>query len=94
MKVHLRYYSIVRDATDRKVETIELEEDSRIRDLLNILVNRYGETLRVYLYNDGAIRTDYLMITVNDVDTMSLNKYDTILHDGDTVMLLPPIGGG
>jgi molybdopterin synthase sulfur carrier subunit len=94
MKVHVKYYAMVRNATGKKEETIELDNGSKVRDLLNIIVNRYGEALRRYLYSGEAQRIDYLMITVNDVNTMSLNKHDTILHDGDTVMLLPPIGGG
>jgi molybdopterin synthase sulfur carrier subunit len=94
MKVQVKYYAMVRDATGITSEIVELDNGLRIQDLLRTLAIRYGEKLRRYIYGREDEIEEYLMITVNDVDIMSLNKYETVLHDGDTVLFIPPIGGG
>ncbi|MCW4051148.1 MAG: MoaD/ThiS family protein [Candidatus Bathyarchaeota archaeon] len=92
--VNIRYYSMARDATGRKLEQVELPEGSTMRSLIHRLVENHGDELDRYVYDqDGELR-DYLMYSVNDIDIVSLDGYDTLLSDGDTVLVLPPIGGG
>lgn len=94
MEVELRYYAMVRDAAGKRAETLSLPEGSTVRDLITRLVSLYGEKLRGYVYDDEERILDYLMFSVNEQDIRSLDGYETVLRDGDRVLVMPPIGGG
>jgi len=94
LEVELRYYAMVRDAAGKSAETLSLHEGATVKDLIDRLVGLYGEQLRGYLYDDDGGLLDILMFSVNEQDIRSLNGYDTVLRDGDRVLVMPPIGGG
>jgi len=94
LEVELRYYAMVRDAAGKRAETLSLPEGSTVRDLITRLVSLYGEKLRGYVYDDEERILDYLMFSVNEQDIRSLDGYETVLRDGDRVLVMPPIGGG
>ena len=94
MKVELRYYAMVRDAAGKRAETLSMQEGSTVVDLIDRLIALYGEPLRVYLYDEDGEHLNYLMFSVNEQDIRSLDGYETVLRDGDKVLVMPPIGGG
>lgn len=94
MEVELRYYAMVRDAAGKRAETLSLPEGATALDLIDRLVELYGDTFRGYVYDDDGRLLDYLMFSVNEQDIRSLDGYDTVLRDGDKVLVMPPIGGG
>ena len=94
MEVELRYYAMVRDAAGKRDETMSLPEGATVMDLINHLIGLYGDRFRGYVYDDEGRLIDYLMFSVNEVDIRSLNGFDTVLRDGDRVLVMPPIGGG
>ena len=94
MEVELRYYAMVRDAAGKRDETMSLPEGATVMDLINHLIGLFGDRFRGYLYDDEGRLIDYLMFSVNEVDIRSLNGFDTVLRDGDRVLVMPPIGGG
>lgn len=94
MEVELRYYAMVRDAAGKRDETLSLPEGAAVMDLINHLIGLYGDGFRGYVYDDDGRPLDYLMFSVNEVDVRSLDGFDTVLRDGDRVLVMPPIGGG
>ena len=94
MEVELRYYAMVRDAAGKRSETLALPDGATVMDLINHLIGLFGDRFRGYLYDDEGRLIDYLMFSVNEVDIRSLNGFDTVLRDGDRVLVMPPIGGG
>ncbi len=94
MEVELRYYAMVRDAAGKRAETLSLPEGATVLDLIDRLVGLYGEKFRGYVFDDEGRLLDYLMFSVNEQDIRSLDGYDTVLRDGDRVLVMPPIGGG
>jgi len=94
LEIELRYYAMVRDAAGKRAETLSLHEGATVKDLIDRLVGLYGEQLRGYLYDEDGRHLDYLMFSVNEQDMRSLDGYDTVLMDGDRVLVMPPIGGG
>ena len=93
MRVQVRYYAMARDAVGKRDEDITLPEDSTVLDLINVLIWLYGLAFRGLVYDGGRL-LDYLMFSVNDVDIRGLHGFETTLRDGDTVRVMPPIGGG
>ena len=94
MEVELRYYAMVRDAAGKSAETLSLHEGATVKNLIDRLVGLYGDRLRGYLYGEDGRLLDILMFSINEQDMRSLDGYDTILRDGDRVLVMPPIGGG
>lgn len=94
MRVQIRYYAMARDAAGKRDEDVTLPEGSTVLDLVNVLIRLYGPAFKGLVYDDGGRLLDYLMFSVNDVDIMGLEGFETTLRDGDTVRVMPPIGGG
>lgn len=94
MEVELRYYAMVRDAAGKRDETLSLPGGATVMDLINRLIGLYGDPFRGYVYDDEGRLLDYLMFSVNGADIRSLDGFDTVLRDGDRVLVMPPIGGG
>jgi molybdopterin synthase sulfur carrier subunit len=94
LEVELRYYAMVRDAAGKRAEILSLPEGATVMDLIDRLIGLYGEPLKGYLYDEDGGLLDYLMFSVNKQDIRSLDGYNTVLRDGDRVLVMPPIGGG
>ena len=93
MRVSVKYFGPVYEATGVREEQVHLPEKSNIEELLVLLDERYGK-LHDYLFNEEGEFIDYLSISVNGVYISSMKKFDTVLKDGDMIFLMPPIGGG
>ncbi|MFH2110276.1 MAG: MoaD/ThiS family protein [Candidatus Bathyarchaeota archaeon] len=94
MRVKVRYYAMARDAAGKRDEAVTLPGGSTVLDLVHVLIDLYGPTFKGYVYDDEGRLLDYLMFSVNDVNTLGLDGFETTLRDGDTVRVMPPIGGG
>ena len=73
--------------------TVETREVSRVESLVRKVSSRAGETRPGYI-GSHKIRGKTLVILVNGRNISTLNGLDTILKDGDIVILLPPFAGG
>jgi molybdopterin synthase sulfur carrier subunit len=93
VRIRVRYYAVARDAAGKRDEVISLPEGSTVLGLVHALVMLHGR-LREYVYDDKGRPMDYLMFSVNEVDIVGLEGFETVLRDGDTVRVMPPIGGG
>jgi MoaD family protein len=93
VRVKVRYYALARDAAGKSDEVISMPEGSTVLGLVHALVMLHG-FLRDYVFDDKGLPRDYLMFSINDVDIVGLEGFETALRDGDTVRVMPPIGGG
>jgi MoaD family protein len=67
-------------------------EARTVGEALDALSSRY-EDLRRHLFADGRLRS-FVNVYVNQEDIRNLQKDQTPLHDGDTIMIVPSIAGG
>ena len=93
MRVRVRYYAMAREAAGTGDEAVSLPEGSTVVDLVRALVGLHGP-LEEYAFDGNGRPLDYLMFSVNDVDISGLGGFGKVLVDGDTVRVMPPIGGG
>lgn len=69
---------------------IEVDEESTIAVLLNSLCQKYkGDFREIVCSNRGEV-----LILINDVEVGVLDGWQSKLHDGDVVVLIPASHGG
>ena len=89
----LRWYGKLRVAVGSRESVITLPTGTTLRDLPPLLLPEYGEELFRLLGGQEAFRQ--VRILVNGRDHFTRQGLDTVLGEGDTVTLMPPmIGGG
>ncbi len=66
MQVQVRFYGIRRELTDEPSVELRVPQGSSLRNVLNALVERFGERVQRRLFSaDGAYLGDMLCVTVN-----------------------------
>ena len=94
LKVKVRYFAITRELANLREETLDLESGTDVFHLLGLLVSKH-EKLREYVFDPetGNPRL-YLQFMINDNMISNLNGYATLLTEGCTFAIIPPVGGG
>ena len=79
----------------RETETVTLKDPALIRDLLSTLAERHGETFRKNIYEPkGVDLKPHYILSVNGLLLNQLGGLETILTDGDHIVLMPVVTGG
>lgn len=94
-KLKLRYVGYIQQFTGKKEEEIYASQDLTLRELLNSLINKYGNVFEYYILNaEGWIRGD-IMILMDGVDIDRKEGLDTELNGNDIDLVVTPmIEGG
>jgi len=95
LKVDVQFFAAVRELVGLREETLELPNGSTVKNLLDVLVERHGQSLRNYIYDPKSdeLRRS-LQVLVGDKPTSALNGLTTELTDGCVLAIIPPVGGG
>ena len=93
MNVMVRFYGMAYDEVGTRELSMDLAEGSIVDDLLSIIVEKYPDLNNLVYDKEGVFR-EYLEVAVNKTDIIGLDGLETALSDGDTVLIMPPIGGG
>lgn len=74
---------------------LEIPEGTTVRELLTIIIERWGEEIRALLFeSDSQTLCKHVSLMVNGQSISFLNKMETVLSDGDQFLIFPPAGGG
>jgi len=93
LKITVRFYGVAYDNTGVREWTPELNAGGRVIDLLKRIVEEYPK-LSGLVFDENGAPIEYLSVAVNNVDILGLKGFNTELDDSDTVLVMPPIGGG
>lgn len=97
LKVSVRFFTTLREITGKREETLEFSDGEcvTVAKVLERLVKHYGKVFAdyVYDYKSGDIK-GYLQFLINGRSVSTLKGLETELVDGDTLAILPPVGGG
>ncbi|MCF8024070.1 MAG: MoaD/ThiS family protein [Desulfobacteraceae bacterium] len=76
---------------------ISLPEGASVEKLLNVLVDKWGEDLRYHLFEPATSFSGlrpHIHILVNGRHFAFTGGMSTVLENGDSVLIMPPAGGG
>ena len=74
---------------------LSVPERCTLRELIATLVNRWGDDLASSLLEPKTQSVlPYIRLIINGRDIAFLNKMETVLQNGDEVLILPPVSGG
>ena len=87
--INYNCYSL-RRITKTSFENIIVKENTILREVLNILIYKYGELFKIHLFDSDTGRLK-LIVLVNgsSVDDLSLS-----MEDNDKINIVSPITGG
>jgi MoaD family protein len=93
MKVNLKVFlPALPEAMGCKELEIEFAGET-VGDLIEHLVARYGRKARQALYEDGKL-DQVVQILLNGEEFVAHDQLDTVLQDGDSVILMMMMAGG
>ncbi len=81
MKIKVLYFSSIKDKLKKNFEEIDIREEATVRELIDILKEKYPQI------NENL---DKVLVAVNE----EYAEDETVLKEGDTVALIPPVSGG
>jgi len=93
LNVKVRFYGMAYDEVGTRELALELADGSTVDDLLSIIVQQYSDLTNLVYDEEGVFR-GYLEVAVNQTNIIGLDGLETALNDGDTVLIMSPIGGG
>ena len=74
---------------------ISIPQESDLNALLAQMVENWGEELAAYLFEPGDSRLlPHIRLMVNGRDIGFLDGMETVLKEGDEILILPPVAGG
>jgi molybdopterin synthase sulfur carrier subunit len=78
----------------REVE-ISVPKESTLQDLLVTVRETWGDELASHLFEPNTTTPlPHIRLMVNGQDIAFLNGVETVLEEGDEILILPPVGGG
>lgn len=94
MKVNVKFIGLLRLALGRWNAEISLPEGATVGETIDALAKKYGEEFKNLVYDGrGEIRKS-LIFMINEKNINTISGFKTALEDGDTLAILPPVGGG
>ncbi|MFQ6094816.1 MAG: ubiquitin-like small modifier protein 1 [Candidatus Bathyarchaeia archaeon] len=94
MKVKIRFFTRLREITDKREEQVEVKKNTTVGELLELLEERYGQAFKDYIRNRRGKFRKNLQYLVDGTNVRFLQGFETILKEDNTVAIIPPVGGG
>ncbi len=92
MRVTVRYAAQAREAAGTADETVELDGERTVRDLLVFVARAHGSPLRGFLLRDDGAPHPSVLVVVGDEQVRVDDPRPLV--DGTVVSLWTPISGG
>jgi len=94
MKVTVKFFTTLREITGKREEEIKSSEDLTVNELLKQLSKKHGHQFINYVYDETGNVRSYLQFLVNGRSITTMHGFKTRLREGDSVAIIPPVGGG
>ena len=94
MRVTIRYFSVIREITGTREEAIDVSEGTTIKEILKLLVKKYGKDFRRMIRSGRDLRGLQIIYFVNGQNIKTLNGFKTQVHGESELVIIPPVAGG
>jgi len=94
LRVTVRFFTYLREITQKREEEIDLPSGGTLEELLRLLSKNYGPQFTDYVFNERGEVQSHFHFLVNGKSITVLNGLKTKLTEGDKVAIVPPVGGG
>jgi len=94
LKVKIQYFASVRELVNLREETIDVPVGANVRTLLDLLTAKHGDKLKEYLLDDTGNPREYFQFLLNEKSISQTDGFFTLLREGSTLAIIPPVGGG
>ena len=95
MKVTVKFFALVRELTGKREEIVELDEQATVGALLARLVEEHGVKFREYIFDPVSNEPrGHLQFLMDGRNVALMQGLDTVLKEGASLAILPPVGGG
>lgn len=92
MIVKVSYLSLLRDVTHVSEEYLELPKGSTVKDLVSLLIKKYGEGLKQF-FEPGLEMGQGILVTLNG-ELLSSSEMGRVIEEKSEVLIgIPPFGG-
>jgi MoaD family protein len=94
MRVHLKIFlPVLPEAIGHRELQVEFAGET-VSDLIEHLVARYGRKARQALYDEKGQLDSVVQVLLNGKEWVTHDRLDTVLQDGDNVILMVMMAGG
>jgi molybdopterin converting factor small subunit len=93
-EVVVRYFGILRELAGKRVETIKIEDEATLIELVRHLITRHDPKFKNFLFHEDGNLSKSLAFAV-DGDSIPASKLSTKkCREVGEFVILPPISGG
>ena len=95
IRVKLHTILGMKEITGKREVEIDVPENSSLSNFIDEIVIQWGDPLSNILFEPDSRRINaHLRLMVNGQDISFLDGMNTLLENGDEVMIFPPVSGG
>ncbi|HJX02236.1 MAG TPA: MoaD family protein [Candidatus Bathyarchaeia archaeon] len=97
MEISVRFFTILREVTGKKEETIKFKtgETVTVNTIIERLAKEYGKNFTDYVFDQRTCEVKgFLQFLINGRSASTIKGLETKLADGDILAIIPPVGGG
>jgi len=94
MALSVKFIGSFRSLSGKNVLKLTLEGYSPIRDVVKMIVKKLPELEPVLIDPESESPKTNMLILVNGKEISVLNRFETMIKDGDEVVFVPIVHGG
>ena len=95
MKIKVHYLGYIKNMLDKKDDELDIREGATLSELLEKLAGLYGQPFKKEVFEPGLkdLKTGFVA-TVNGILMDPLGGVQTMLKEGDNIILMSLMSGG
>jgi molybdopterin synthase sulfur carrier subunit len=94
MAIKVRFHARLQEIIGGAELILDAQTAEKVRDILTLLHERYGEAFDKYVRGQDSEIADYMQVLLDGTNIVNLNGLDTRVKDGSNIDFVPLVAGG